>query len=111
MLEDRHGDLLFVGYKDKAAEADTAVAQTNGTHVQSATSTSAPVVVSNKPWQTAKEDPVDVFWEAQDGKIPRKRDRMCRHGDKSMCDHCMPLEVGAPTGLPVTTSTDATACA
>lgn len=49
---------------------------------------------AKKPWESVVEDPVDRYWEAQDGKIKRSRDsKMCRHGDKSMCDHCMPLEV------------------
>lgn len=50
---------------------------------------------SNKPWQHVVEDLVDTHWENADGKIYRKKDaRMCKHGEKSMCDHCMPLEVG-----------------
>ena len=52
------------------------------------------VRAGKKPWELVTEEPVDIYWEAEDGKIMRSRDsRMCRHGDKSMCDHCMPLEV------------------
>lgn len=48
----------------------------------------------NKPWEGVKEDPVDLYWEARDGKIPRpKGQHGCRCGPKSMCDYCMPLEV------------------
>ncbi|GAA5869997.1 hypothetical protein JCM8547_001437 [Rhodosporidiobolus lusitaniae] len=46
-----------------------------------------------RPWEDVKEDPVDVFWEGKDGKIPREKGQHgCRCGPKSMCDYCMPLE-------------------
>ncbi|BGP61695.1 hypothetical protein NBRC10512_002860 [Rhodotorula toruloides] len=46
-----------------------------------------------RPWEEAKEDEVDRYWEQKDGKIARpKGQHGCRCGPKSMCNHCMPLE-------------------
>lgn len=66
----RHGDMLFASYQDKQEEASTS-------------QSSAPV----------SEDAVDVYWSQQRGLIPRQHDRQfCRHGEKGMCDYCMPIE-------------------
>jgi nuclear protein localization family protein 4 len=37
------------------------------------------------------EDDVDVALSTQDGMIPRKKDRLCQHGENSGCIHCAPL--------------------
>lgn len=99
-LHRRHGDLLFVSYKDKetahiASSSNTAhELQSNGIPPGADPATSSTAKgAAKKPWELAVEDPVDRYWEARDGLIARPRDRMCRHGEKSMCDHCMPLEV------------------
>ena len=47
-----------------------------------------------KDLSTVIEPEVDQYWEKQTGKIERKRDpQFCRHGEKGMCDYCMPVEV------------------
>ncbi|KAI0768630.1 polyubiquitin-tagged protein recognition complex Npl4 component [Trametes elegans] len=83
----KHGDLLFVGYKENAASE--APAATASTSTSEANAQDAP----KRPWETVEEDGVDRYWRSQEGKIPRGRDsRFCKHGANAMCDYCMPLE-------------------
>jgi nuclear protein localization family protein 4 len=56
--------------------------------------TTGPTDEQKRLWETVQEDPVDLYWRARDGKIPRQRDaKFCKHGAKGMCDYCMPIEV------------------
>ncbi|PPQ66117.1 hypothetical protein CVT26_010918, partial [Gymnopilus dilepis] len=86
-----HGDLIFVGYKSKAESTDMVTAEPSTSAVTSnGVSTKD---VAKRPWETVQEDPVDVYWRSQSGKIPRQRDaRFCKHALNGMCDYCMPLE-------------------
>lgn len=85
--------MLFVAYQE--AGGQDANAQTPGSESSSLSQSSLvhPGEVTHRPWELAKEDPVDVYWRKRDGKIPRGRDsRFCKHGANAMCDYCMPLE-------------------
>jgi nuclear protein localization protein 4 homolog len=101
-----HGDMLFAFYDDIQLNGNPDVIQTNSATLsgdvpmfnssEATESRSSPIVPQTR-FRSAgpvKQDPVDDFLDDQDGKIPRKRDpKMCKHGEKGMCDYCMPLEV------------------
>lgn len=106
----RHGDLVFAFYDDLQVNGSANAAHVNGATLsgdvpmsETTEPSSSPVTLSSQPSTQkrsrgpVKQDAVDDFLDTQDGKIPRKRDpKMCKHGEKGMCDYCMPLEVKPP---------------
>ena len=98
--------MLFLSYKPISADPDshpstepsTSAAshpkQPDPAHPHTHTERPLPTTVPLVDLEKVVEPEVDQYWAAQNGKIERKRDPiLCRHGEKAMCDHCMPLEV------------------
>ncbi|KAG0004649.1 nuclear protein localization protein 4, partial [Entomortierella chlamydospora] len=76
-LNVKHGDLLYIGFAEAAAQ---------------------PVTEKSPPKVT--QDTVDDYLDTQNGLIKRNKDpKFCKHAANGMCDYCMPLEPYDPAYL------------
>ncbi|SCW03653.1 LAFE_0G15214g1_1 [Lachancea fermentati] len=81
----KHGDLIFINYKEHAVGADKSRDERHA----SSSVTISPVSVAGP--LKVQELKIDEELEKEDGLIPRPRSNLCRHGDKGMCEYCSPL--------------------
>lgn len=82
----KNGDMLFLTYESSditEVPSSTSVAITNVTDGVKATVSSGPKAVEQLP--------VDNLLDKEEGLIKRPKSKICRHGDKGMCEYCSPL--------------------
>ncbi|CCD24240.1 nuclear protein localization protein 4 NDAI_0C05810 [Naumovozyma dairenensis CBS 421] len=90
----KHGDIVYVNYKEKQdgiADAngnDSMKSYQSGSVKLNGETVSIPTMEKKS---ITKELPIDEELEKEDGLIPRQRSSLCKHGDKGMCEYCSPL--------------------
>ncbi|KAH3681611.1 hypothetical protein WICPIJ_007427 [Wickerhamomyces pijperi] len=82
----RNGEMLFVKYEELPQPQQEA---NFDPQTQSATTISIPKVKINPSF--IEELAVDRELTKEEGFIPRKRSKFCKHTDKGMCEYCSPL--------------------
>lgn len=84
----KHGDLLFLNYASVGNQQNLESSQSSEAGPELPTTATAAQV-----FQSVKQSALDDQLDKDPGMITRPRDpKMCCHGDKGMCDYCMPLE-------------------
>lgn len=87
----KHGDMIFVTYKEQEQSNDDAT-PTPPVPVTAGNGASVNITPFNVSGPlNVRELPVDEQLEQEDGLIPRERSRLCKHGEKGMCEYCSPL--------------------